>query len=963
VSTEYSTNSGASWASAGGTSQVSVSLSSPGVASTVQVFTPTLNFSGGGPVWIRLILRGTASGTISGGLVRVRIYANTGWTTDPYPVMWSNYSGSMPLVAVKGGPTRVDYLYHDGSQGLPGTLKEVYAGSTLAPGAVPTGGAVIGWHYPNGYGRDTLVIDGGGHTRRWTYAAAGSGGNLVQTTDALGHVTAFHYNAYGLVDTTTKANGVKQSAAYDAINRDTAMTNGLHYTTRYSYGPLGLTRVKDPKGQVYKFDRNAWGLLVAQHDLADTTKADTLKYDVGAEPRMLITRRSDTIRLTYDALGRVRTRTGPDFPAESLSYGILPAGGSWTVASSTNGRDSLAYDKAGRLVYAAQHVPGDTTTYAMSYTYDSTGHLINRAAPTHGSPARWVYHPNLGVLDTMCAVGTCAAVARDTELKPVTVTYNSAAAPPWWSHTVVYDSLHHVTSDWFTATTSLTSAWTYDSVGRVAHQSGQSGGYPMELYTYDAAGELINACQMQSGTSACNNEYNQAAVPAYVYDSAGNRIDTTAHAVVGAGNRVTQFRAYQITYDLNGDVLMKAGLGTVGIWTSTDTTRFQWNAARQLTGVEKWPAGGAHTVVTFRYNALGRRIAKTGSGVTTWFIYDRDQVAMDLDSATHAIRAEYGFTETGTLYALRSPTDTVVAVTTPTIGTVLGIARATGGTILKVLTDQVGNSPLLPWGQEPADTGFIIRYRMGQQEYDQETALYHMGARYYDPMLGRWLSEDPAGTAGGPNLYAYAGNDPVNGRDPSGLGAFTNDCPWTQATLTITCQASGADCAITAAVTECNQLDQARFCADWGGDFSSGICRMGPANPGGGAPTGQSPSTPQPPPPPPRRVGPSCPEFTAPAPVGKWGDWVVAASGWMSTAPTKWVISADAVTLPVPPEGMDTPINGQVRYCGAHGWTVDNFVGGQQYRFTTAPSAGADITAHFQSAGPNPIWVTGHVCP
>jgi len=62
---------------------------------------------------------------------------------------------------------------------------------------------------------------------------------------------------------------------------------------------------------------------------------------------------------------------------------------------------------------------------------------------------------------------------------------------------------------------------------------------------------------------------------------------------------------------------------------------------------------------------------------------------------------------------------------------------------------------------------------MGEQEYDQETALYHMAARYYDPQLGRWLSEDPAGIAVGFNLYAYAGNDPVNGRDPTGMTECT----------------------------------------------------------------------------------------------------------------------------------------------------------------------------------------------
>ncbi len=49
-------------------------------------------------------------------------------------------------------------------------------------------------------------------------------------------------------------------------------------------------------------------------------------------------------------------------------------------------------------------------------------------------------------------------------------------------------------------------------------------------------------------------------------------------------------------------------------------------------------------------------------------------------------------------------------------------------------------------------------------------ALYYMRGRYYDPQIARFISRDPAGLAGGLNLYAYAGDDPVDFSDPTGMG-------------------------------------------------------------------------------------------------------------------------------------------------------------------------------------------------
>jgi len=59
--------------------------------------------------------------------------------------------------------------------------------------------------------------------------------------------------------------------------------------------------------------------------------------------------------------------------------------------------------------------------------------------------------------------------------------------------------------------------------------------------------------------------------------------------------------------------------------------------------------------------------------------------------------------------------------------------------------------------------------------FDVDTGLVHFGKRDYDPSVGRWTAKDPIlFGAGDPNLYRYAGGDPVNLIDPSGLD-WTND--------------------------------------------------------------------------------------------------------------------------------------------------------------------------------------------
>ena len=63
----------------------------------------------------------------------------------------------------------------------------------------------------------------------------------------------------------------------------------------------------------------------------------------------------------------------------------------------------------------------------------------------------------------------------------------------------------------------------------------------------------------------------------------------------------------------------------------------------------------------------------------------------------------------------------------------------------------------------------LKRFRYSGKERDDETGLDYFGARYYAPWLGRWTSADPAGLAGGFNLFRYCSNNPVMSRDPNGM--------------------------------------------------------------------------------------------------------------------------------------------------------------------------------------------------
>ena len=82
----------------------------------------------------------------------------------------------------------------------------------------------------------------------------------------------------------------------------------------------------------------------------------------------------------------------------------------------------------------------------------------------------------------------------------------------------------------------------------------------------------------------------------------------------------------------------------------------------------------------------------------------------------------------------------------------------------------------VPFGQTEAQTETVRNALQFQARYQEaSTGLYQWRARWYDPTLRRFTSEDPIGLEGGINPYVFAENNPVNFTDPYGLQA--GPCP------------------------------------------------------------------------------------------------------------------------------------------------------------------------------------------
>ncbi len=226
--------------------------------------------------------------------------------------------------------------------------------------------------------------------------------------------------------------------------------------------------------------------------------------------------------------------------------------------------------------------------------------------------------------------------------------------------------------------------------------------------------------------------------------------------------RLTAIGAQTLSYDANGNL------------TGDGARTYVWNARNQLAQIKN--AAGA-VLASFGYDALGRRHSKTVNGVASGYLYDGANIAQELIgvNASNAnaanVRANYLSGGVDEVFAQWSGSGAGARTTTyltDALGSVVRLTDAAGNKLVDYTYD--------PYGATTADAANANPFQYTGRENDGN-GLYYYRARYYAPGLGRFISSDPIGLAGGINMYAYVGGNPVSLSDPLGLDTTITTYP------------------------------------------------------------------------------------------------------------------------------------------------------------------------------------------
>lgn len=666
--------------------------------------------------------------------------------------------------------------------------------------------------------RRIAATNGENETTTFAYDAED---NVVAITDALGGVTTYRYDEFNLllsVDNAARAlpnvsaagvtiyaydanrnpiaqqdaNGSLVTFKYDALNR---------LTDQYQHTLPGTLALNTPRGT----DPTGGALYTA----AGGDEATALRWRFGYDPNnnqnSITDARGQVVDIEFDYLNRPVSKVYSnvaatlDFQLERIEATYDANSNPLTVTeykvvggSMISETTAFVYDAFDRVQLRTRTEPG-LAPRTIEYDYDVLGNRLQVIDPD-GKQTTYVYDA-LNRLESMTAeAGTTTFQWWPDDLPRAIIYPNNT-----WQNLSEDDSYDNADRLLRVASGPVgapalpfsSQSYTYDANGnrirQVDVQQALDGGNPFTTtYAYDPSNRLIEAAYQRSGWAAPRTID-------YTLDAVGNRL-TEQGTDPATGSAVERTFVYEALAHRAHATYSNVNLLTriVDHTNAANTVEYEYDANLNQVARIKDPSGAAltssyafdvrdqlvratvgGTLVRFDYDAGGSRVKKiAGTGPTadeTRYLYDDASVLVEYDQ-TGATTAKYDYG-----YAL---------VTRNVAGAPAGQGRefylldGLGSTVNLVDAD---GDPLHSyrydaWGRALDDEGPSANPRRFTGHYrDAETGLDYFGARYYDPEVGRFISQDPyQGNPGDPpslHRYLYANANPARYIDPTGYAS------------------------------------------------------------------------------------------------------------------------------------------------------------------------------------------------
>lgn len=666
----------------------------------------------------------------------------------------------------------------------------------------PLGGATVR-HYDSD-GVIELRHAGGGTAIR-TYDRAG---NLIELGTPDGRTTRWAYDVLGRPTERVGPDGARQRRWFDLLGRVVRVEEADGTVRAYEHDADGrIVRAREPDREI-SFSYTRLGRLATQEESGFRVACE---YDLEGQLVAVTNERGLTYRFDLDPNGRVIAETG--FDGRRLTFHRDVLGRVIRIERPSGRATEYTYDALDRITEArfadgevhrftwradGELVRAENQSVTIIFERDALGRIVKEQQGAHWVAAE--YDADGQRIGVRSSLGLSQRIDRNVVGDARALHIASGTSGSWnvsFSYAEPGREIERVLPG------GLSVRRRYDASGRLTAQEvrGHTQALDAHLLTWAAGPRVVAIERHQAGVTRYGHsgrgflasaEYPDGTVELRLPDAVGNifRTQTRHDRRYGPAGELLSASGATYEYDEDGN-LQRRRDADGRAW------RYSWNAAGRLTAVQR-PDG---SVVRFTYDALGRRITKTVNRRTTLWVWDGHRPLHEVTlegrvagtAASAAPDPQDGkLPRSATAFLAAAPSTgppgdsrlqrTLTWIFEP--DSLAPLAKIVDGERwFSIVTDHLGtpsamfdDSGRLAWRAELDLLGALrtgadaaaCPFRFPGQYEDEETGLFYNRFRYYDPVGGVYISQDPLRLRGGLALYAYV-RDALTAFDPFGL--------------------------------------------------------------------------------------------------------------------------------------------------------------------------------------------------